>query len=285
MGVGMIFGSCGLDMRRKGKNGSGKYTGRKTLIGLAALFAVCIAGCGAAEEDGLETMEAAEQEDGAPETEENAEETGILGESASDADIDFAMLQEKNPDVFAWLHVPGTGIDMPVLQSHVSDEFYITHDAAGEENSAGAVYTEMPNMMNMCDFNTVIHGDDLGEDSPFKALHQFEDADFFDKHQEFYLYLPDNVLTYEVFAAYYDDGSDILRRYDYTTYAGCEEHLKDIYTTRSMNRNFRDGWEGLTPYHFLVTLDGKVREDGTQYVVIGALTKDAAGKIDRVIYE
>ena len=174
---------------------------------------------------------------------------------------------------------------MPVLQSHVSDEFYITHDAAGEENSAGAVYTEMPNMMNMCDFNTVIHGDDLGEDSPFKALHQFEDADFFDKHQEFYLYLPDNVLTYEVFAAYYDDGGDILRRYDYTTYAGCEEHLKDIYTTRSMNRNFRDGWEGLTPYHFLVTLDGKVREDGTQYVVIGALTKDAAGKIDRVIYE
>ena len=137
-------------MRRKGKNGSGKYTGRKTLIGLAALIAVCMAGCGAAEEDGLENMEAAEQEHGAPETEENTEETGILGESASDADIDFAMLQEKNPDVFAWLHVPGTGIDMPVLQSHVSDEFYITHDAAGEENSAGAVYTEMPNMMNIC---------------------------------------------------------------------------------------------------------------------------------------
>ena len=281
----MIFGSCGLDMRRKEKNGSGKYTGRKTLVGLAALLLVCAAGCGAAEEDGQETIEEAEQENGAPETEENAEETGILGESASDADIDFAMLQEKNPDIFAWLHVPGTGIDMPVLQSHVSDEFYITHDAAGEENSVGAVYTEMPNMMDMCDFNTVIHGDDLGEDSPFKALHQFEDADFFDKHLEFYLYLPDNVLTYEVFAAYYDDGSDILRRHDYTTYAGCEEHLKDIYTTRSMNRNFRDGWEGLTPYHFLVTLDGKVREDGTQYVVIGALTKDAAGKIDRVIYE
>ena len=146
---------------------------------------VCIAGCGAAEEDGLENMEAAEQEDGAPETEENAEETGILGESASDADIDFAMLQEKNPDVFAWLHVPGTGIDMPVLQSHVSDEFYITHDAAGEENSAGAVYTEMPNMMNMCDFNTVLHGRTGAEEKgPFADLYRFADADFFREHEK-----------------------------------------------------------------------------------------------------
>ena len=54
---------------------------------------------------------------------------------------------------------------------------------------------------------------------------------------------------------------------------------------RSMNRNFREGWEGLTPYHFLVTLDGNTREDGTQYVVAGALIHDEAGKIDRVILD
>ena len=105
------------------------------------------------------------------------------------------------------------------------------------------------------------------------------------EHETFYLYLPDNVLTYEIFASYYDEGSDILRRHDYTTFAGCQEYLDEIYGMRSMNRNFREGWEGLTPWHFLVTLNGLIREDGTQYVVIGALTEDAAGKIDRIIYE
>ncbi len=276
-------------MIRKEIQKNTEYTEKnKVTVCLAALLLVCaLTGCGAAGEEDVEPekTETAEQMVDAQEPEEQTEETGILGESAADNYIDFAMLQEKNPDIFAWLYVPGTGIDVPVLQSHISDEYYITHDAMGEENSLGAVYTEMPNMMNMCDFNTVIHGDDLDEDSPFKPLHSYEDADFFDSYSEFYLYLPDNVLTYEIFVAYYDEGSDILRRYDYTTYAGCEAHLQDIYTKRSMNRNFRDGWEGLTPYHFLVTLDGKVREDGTQYVVIGALTNDAAGQIDRVIYE
>ena len=98
--------------------------------------------------------------------EQPAGETSVFGESAADGQIDFSMLQEQNPDIFAWLYIPGTNIDLPVLQSPVSDEYYITHDIWGHENATGAVYTEMPNLMNMCDFNTVIHGDDLEEGSP-----------------------------------------------------------------------------------------------------------------------
>lgn len=267
---------------------------RKTVFTFGALsLAVCAAACGMADggeqETALEVADIQESVKAAETKTEKSEqptgETGIFGESAVDGRIDFAMLQEQNPDIFAWLYVPGTGIDLPVLQSPVSDEYYITHDIYGDENGTGAVYTEMPNLMNMCDFNTVIHGNDLEEDSPFKELHSFEEADFFTAHETFYLYLPDNVLTYEIFAAYYDESSDILRRYDYTTYEGCETYIKDIRMGRSMNRNFREGWEGLTPYHFLVTLDGKTREDGTQYVVIGALIHDEAGEIDRVILD
>lgn len=210
--------------------------------------------------------------------------TGLVYETAADGHIDFTALQEENPDIFAWLYIPGTNIDMPVLQSPVSDEYYKTHTADGAEGEAGALYTEMPNMMNMCDFNTVIHGKDDGEEALFADLHLFENPDFFAKQNSFYLYLPDNVLTYEVFAAYYDNASDILRRYDYTTYAGCQGHLNDIYGLRDMTKMLREGWEDLTPYHFLVTLDGSVK-DGRQYVVIGVLTGDAAGHIDRVILD
>ncbi|MCM1154940.1 MAG: class B sortase [Roseburia sp.] len=265
------------------------------------LLTACFLGCGASgqlkeevepEEDSAgEETEKGTGQAAEPETEAGmnagdiTEESGIFGESAADGHVDFGLLQEKNPDIFAWLYIPGTGIDLPVLQSHLSDDYYITHNVLEEEDGIGALYTEMPNLMDMCDFNTIIHGNDLEEGAPFKELHLFEDADFFEEYEEFYLYLPDNVLTYEIFVAYYDEGSDILRRHDYTTYAGCQEHLNEIYGVRSMNRNFREGWEGLTPYHFLVTLDGAVRENGTQYIVIGALKEDAAGKIDRMLYE
>lgn len=273
------------------------------VLGILSLAACCM-GCGASGQDAADAAGGGMAGDSAAVQEGTGEgqagdgngtaagtdggdmqEAGPFGESAADGHVDFEMLREKNPDIFAWLYIPGTGIDMPVLQSHLSDDHYRTHDAMDEEDSTGALYTEMPNLMDMCDFNTIIHGNDLEEGAPFKELHLFEDADFFKEHEEFYLYLPDNALTYEIFVAYYDEGSDILRRHDYTTYGGCQEHLNEIYGMRSMNRNFREGWEGLTPYHFLVTLDGSVREDGTQYVVIGALKEDAAGNIDRIVYQ
>lgn len=207
-------------------------------------------------------------------------------ESAQDGHVDFAVLQEENPDIFAWLYVPATGIDAPILQSSVSDDYYKSHGADGQEGMKGALYTEMPNMMDMCDFNTIIHGKDDEDGDLFADLHKFEDPDFFEGNEKFYIYLPDNVLTYEIFAAYYDDSSDILRRFDYTTYAGCAAYLEQVYGARDMGKKQREGWEDLTPYHFLVTLDGSARKkEGKQYVVIGALIGDAAGRIDRVILD
>ena len=59
--------------------------------------------------------------------------TGIAHETAADGHVDFDALQEENPDIFAWLYVPGAGIDLPVLQSPVSDDFYKTHGRMGKK--------------------------------------------------------------------------------------------------------------------------------------------------------
>ncbi len=288
---------------RRGKAKQGHRMG--ILVSVAIAVFLTAAGCGSPDGQRGGSAESSEEKNAADGQEGNGEgrqdtalesgtgndnvngESGIglAGESAADGHVDFEVLQEENPDIFAWLYVPGTDIDYPVLQSPVSDDYYKSHGQNGQEDESGALYTEMPNMMNMCDFNTIIHGKDNEDGDLFTGLHKFEDPDFFEKNEEFYIYLPDNVLTYEVFAAYYDDGSDILRRFDYTTYAGCEAHLEQIYAAREMGKQLREGWEDLMPYHFLVTLDGSVREDGKQYVVIGALTGDAAGVIDRVILD
>ena len=288
---------------RRGKAKQGHRMG--ILVSVAIAVFLTAAGCGSPDGQRGGSAESAEEKNAADGQEGNGDGlqdmalefgtgndnvngesgTGLAGESAADGHVDFEVLQEENPDIFAWLYVPGTDIDYPVLQSPVSDDYYKSHGQNGQEDESGALYTEMPNMMNMCDFNTIIHGKDNEDGDLFAGLHKFEDPDFFEKNEEFYIYLPDNVLTYEVFAAYYDDGSDILRRFDYTTYAGCEAHLEQIYAAREMGKQLRGGWEDLMPYHFLVTLDGSVREDGKQYVVIGALTGDAAGVIDRVILD
>lgn len=250
------------------------------------LFVALTAGCGEAAEEEPAEVGMISGETNNEEKNNEEKKTGLAYETAADGDVDFERLRQENPDIFAWLYVPGTEIDYPLLQSSVSDDYYKSHTADGNEGATGALFTEMPNMMDMCDFNTIIHGKDMEESDLFAGLHEFESPDFFEENQIFYIYLPDNILTYEIFAAYYDLSSDILRRYDFTTFQGCQEHLQQIYGLRDMNKNLREGWEDLTPYHFLVTLNGSIREDeDKQYVVIGVLIGDEAGKIDRVILD
>lgn len=249
----------------------------KILILTFFLLTACgVFGCGQSQKE-------PEQEEASAVSEENTEFWQT--ESAADGKIDFSMLQEQNPDIFAWLYIPGTEIDLPILQSGESDDFYGSHTIDGAESDAGAPYTEMANLMNMCDFNTIIHAKDLKEGDWFYELHQFENPVFFEEHKVFYIYLPDNVLTYEISAAYYDEDSDILRRYDYTTFEGCSNYLEQMKEQRDIGKQMREGVE-MTPFHYLVTLNGSVRTDkASQYVVIGVLANDAAGTIERVILD
>lgn len=212
--------------------------------------------------------------------------TGIAYETAEDAAIDFKALQSENPDIFAWLYIPGTEIDAPVLQSAEADDYYENHNAYGEDDCGGALYTELANLKNMCDFNTVIHGKsgENGEGRLFADLYQFADPDFFRQHEDIYLYLDGNLLTYTVFAAYERDNTSLIRSYDFTYGSGCEKFLADMYGSREMGKNLREGWEEVTPYHFLITLTTQRGENAEkQFVVLAALVGDAAETIDRTV--
>lgn len=273
-----------------------------------ALAAASVTGCAGSrpesaaednivEEETADTVESGEAggsgidsmplEETAPEeTKETA--SVILRESAQDAQVDFRALKEENPEIFAWLYIPDTSIDAPVAQSGESDEYYASHNITKENDENGALYIEAANLTSMCDFNTVIHGNTAedGESGLFAELYQFSDPDYFDSHEQMYLYLEDNVLTYEIFAAYERENNSLIRTYDFTYLSGCDQFLKDMYGIRSMNMMIRSGWEDVTPYHFLVTLTtSRGKDSDSQFVVLAALIEDPAGTIDRAVME
>ena len=253
------------------------------------LVLVCVGGCGAE----TQTDEAQTAEDAA-EGIESIEDAARLrhtekfvGESAEDAQVDFDALKQTNPDIFAWLYIPDTEIDCPVLQSGQSDSFYENHNAYGEEDDAGAVYIELANLASMCDFNTVLHGKTgADENGLFADLHRFADPDFFADHEYAYLYLDGNVLTYEIFAAYERENTSLIRTYDFTYLSGCRQFLSDLYGTRKMGMNLREGWNGVNEYNYVVTLTTQEEENTKrQFVVLAVLIEDAAGTINRVVME
>ena len=252
--------------------------GVAAFLALSLVSCMTLWGCAGKEEGQLET---GQEETGQQETAEAP--TGLAAESAVDGSVDIAVLQEENPDIFGWLYIPGTDIDDPVLQSEEADDYYETHDAYGEESTEGALYTELANGKDMCDFMTVVHGKcDTG--GQFSQLSQFLDRDFFEENKDAYIYLDGNLLTYRIFAAYEREDTSLIRSYDFSYLSGCQQFLDDFYRDREMGKNLREGWEGLTPSHFLVAFTTS-RGQGKQLVVLAALVNDAAGTIRRAVIE
>ncbi len=211
---------------------------------------------------------------------------GGRDETAMDSHVDFDKLSQQNPDIFAWLYLPDTGIDYPVCQSSDGDDsFYITHNAMRESDPKGAIYTECANLKNMCDFNEVLHGSSPADGTMFSDLQNFLDRAYFDEHEYIYLYLDGNALVYYVFAAFTRDNIRLLEQYDFTYASGCEAFLDEIYDSKSMNKIIRNGWEGAVEEdNFIITLSTTNSNDPTkQTVVVGCLVGDVRGDINRYI--
>ncbi len=270
------------------------------LLALVMLIGGVVAGCGNQQDesrisaDDTGNVEKTDKTDATADIAQDAETSaavretaGIAAETAKNAEIDFTTLKEENPDIFAWIHIPDTQIDYPVLQSEEADDFYEKHNAYGQEDDSGAVYIELANLTSMCDFNTVLHGKTEPDESGlFADLYRFADPDFFEEHEKIYIYLDGNVLTYEIFAAYERENTSLIRTYDFTYTDGCGQFLDDLYGAREMNKNLREGWDDLTPYHFLITLTTQKEDNAEkQFIVVAALIDDAAGTIDRVVTE
>ena len=126
------------------------------------------------------------------ETEEETEETIYC-----DPVYDFNELQTQNEDIYAWIVVPGTMIDYPVLQSE-TDNYYLDYNLDHSKGYPGCIYTNKCNAKDFSDYNTVLYGHNMRKGTMFGSLHRYEDREFFDIYQEIFVYTPDRRLTYEV---------------------------------------------------------------------------------------
>lgn len=158
--------------------------------------------------------------------------------------IDFDALQAKNADIYAWITVPGTDIDDPVLQKADSsdpyDNFYLNHTVEQKEGFPGAIYSQGVNRKDFKDFITVLYGHNLKNGGMFAGLHKFEDKSFFEENSQIQIYTPQSALTYEIFAAV--EFSDVLipYEYDFSNQAGMQRYLGDVWACKG---NFRENTE------------------------------------------
>ncbi len=160
-------------------------------------------------------------------------------ENLPDNPIDFATLAEQNGDVYAWITIPGTNVDYPILQAYFEDDnFYLNHDINKQKSRAGSLYTQRANQKNFADPNTIIYGHNMANGTMFRTLHQFKKREFFDTNRYFYIYTPGNIYTYEIFAAYRYDNRHILNSFDFSDRQVFSEYIDSILSLTA-NANIR----------------------------------------------
>lgn len=149
--------------------------------------------------------------------------------------IDFETLQTQNPDIYAWIKIPETNVDYPIVQSPDNNAYYLNHDISGEQKAEGAIFTENYNTKTFEDPNTVIYGHDMKNGSMFQSIHKYMDRSFFDSNREVIIYLPDQILHYKIFAAYLYDNRHLLMSFNFWNKEEYKEYLDSIFSMRNMN--------------------------------------------------
>ena len=190
--------------------------------------------------------------------------------------VDFDALIKTNDDIYAWIEVPGTNVNYPIVQSKTNDEFYLKHSAVDKTwIASGAIYTESCNSKDFDDPITLVYGHNGYSDIMFTTLHNFESKDFFDSHEYFYIYLPGQKLTYQVVSAFKYDDRHIMNTFNFNLAGDLASFQSTVTNPNSSVKNVRTDLE--TP----IDKDSKIivlstcitGQKSNRYLVCGVLVK------------
>ncbi|WP_296240789.1 class B sortase [uncultured Faecalicoccus sp.] len=171
---------------------------------------------------------------------EETEELEKLVVSDQGFEPDWQALQAQNPDIIAWIVVPGCEISYPVVQGE-DNSYYLDHTVNQEYNRLGSIFLDANAPSDLSQDNSIIYGHSVDIGGMFTNLSYFEDADFFTAHPTFYLLTP--AANYECSIVFF--AKDVDGSVYYTTSFGDyrEERLSEM-KEKSLYQNAVDTSEG-----------------------------------------
>ncbi len=204
--------------------------------------------------------------------------TGSEGTSSDfnivETPVDFTELQKKNPDIYAWINIPGTKVDYPILRRDNDNSYYLNHTVDHKRAMQGSIYTENYSSKDFSDFNTLVYGHSMLDGTMFGNLKKYRDKAFFNKNQEINVYTPGRIIKYKIFAAYVGDDSHILLNNDFDDEAVRASYIDNIFSIRKMSANINKDIV-VDSEDRIITLSTCTGNKKERYLVQGVLVYDS----------
>lgn len=137
-----------------------------------------------------------------------------------------------NSDMAAWLHIPDTGIDYPVMWTPADEEYYLRRGFDGSSNRNGCLILDTDSCVDPLTTNLIIHGHNMKSGAMFGTLTDYEDEDFCKEHMRIILYTEECQRNYEVLAVFrsqvYKKTDQVFKFYKFFQ-ADTAEEFDDFY--------------------------------------------------------
>ena len=155
----------------------------------------------------------------------------IMAGYEGDLNIDWASLRAINPDIVAWIKVPGTAIDYPVVQGD-DNEYYLSQTFDGTGNRYGCIFLDFESGLAFNDYHSILYGHNMRNGSMFASFVEYVDEQYFKEHQDILLATPDGGTWHlKAVTAFVAEGTEALRQ---TQFAGNAEFT--AYLQEGLNR-------------------------------------------------
>ena len=237
----------------------------------------------------VEEKESESEEDTILEDTETEVEVDVLAERGiviPEKNLNWNALYEENEHIIAWIYIPGTKVNYPILQHPQVDDYYLNRNLNGSVGYPGCIYMETVNSKHFTDYNTLVYGHNMKNDTMFGSLHDYENAMFFDQYRYVYIYTPETTLVYDIIASYMHTDDHIYYSYDFGVPEGYQEYIDFIFGIRDMKANIRRDVEVTsdTPMLTMSTCMGGGR-DNNRYVVNAVLVNTSALEVFEDVQE
>lgn len=223
---------------------------------LTAIAVICLVAAGVllvrsfrdtkASEDALEAMRASaeavlnktKEEVAKPEEES---EQASLEETDTEGTEEPEEIRVPNPyqdsflaneDMAAWIVIPDTNIDYPVMWTPRDETYYLYRDFEGKDNQNGCLLLDTDSCLDPLTTNLIIHGHNMRSGAMFGKLTDYEDEDFYKEHKQIILYTEECQRNYEIIAVFrsqvYKKTDEVFKFYKFFQ-ADTQEEFDDFY--------------------------------------------------------
>lgn len=169
-------------------------------------------------------------------------DTASASESAGEnIEKDYPPQAEPNPyadvftaydDIVAWLVIPDTDIDYPVVWTPEDENYYLYRDIDGNKDNNGCLILDTDSSVAPLSTNLIIHGHNMRSGAMFGNLTDYEDLNFYKDHKQITLYTEECRRSYEIISVFrsqvYKKKDTVFKYYKFFQ-ANTQEEFEDFY--------------------------------------------------------